>query len=531
MVFLVVQIRSGPKVLKPWYGCVINESCTLCDVFTEFSGGRLDGSLPIPAEYSGTAVEAFVGAKRTELTRVSCECTVGEAITALGQYVEYTVSVDMSMNVETSSNKADAMAILMKGTQERSNLPNKWRVDVPNQKLKLKNDIIDWLQTNKLGWEPSYSQQLGAAFVNALANTLWMIDGNHRTLADRGCQVPTMFEHFQGYNKPELRKKRKIDHTNLNGSEIQAHSVSLFTLAGNSYMKRKQWSAVHESVLRLADNLRKYASYLEQQNQTFQKRQAMTTCRSDVDDFDVLPATSVIKPTLAARYRSLHDAIVHAKDFEPILVEDHSPPCPKRRYDYNHGLVVPVKCVQYSYTGSRNHLHFIWKLPAGLTEGEVLKKNVNVSQELRKKLPTYHSRAMRREFINSFGRYTNSKPAFLREAYRRLTGDAAAASTTEEEEVDKRVAKLLEMEDPDLIWDLRIQSDGRPEKYTVFLEECKRYLQASVETAVDERRHDAVDNGEVVTHFARALSVRDMFDQVCERCPEGTPIPSIQWLR
>ena len=224
MVFLVVQIRSGPKVLKPWYGCVINESCTLCDVFTEFSGGRLDGSLPIPAEYSGTAVEAFVGAKRTELTRVSCECTVGEAITALGQYVEYTVSV-MSMNVETSSNKADAMAILMKGTQERSNLPNKWRVDVPNQKLKLKNDIIDWLQTNKLGWEPSYSQQLGAAFVNALANTLWMIDGNHRTLADRGCQVPTMFEHFQGYNKPELRKKRKIDHTNLNGSEIQAHSA------------------------------------------------------------------------------------------------------------------------------------------------------------------------------------------------------------------------------------------------------------------------------------------------------------------
>ena len=75
----------------------------------------MDGSLPIPAEYSGTAVEAFVGAKRTELTRVSCECTVGEAITALGQYVEYTVSVDMSMNVETSSNKADAMAILMKG--------------------------------------------------------------------------------------------------------------------------------------------------------------------------------------------------------------------------------------------------------------------------------------------------------------------------------------------------------------------------------------------------------------------------------
>ena len=90
-----------------------------------------------------------------------------------------------------------------------------------------------------------------------------------------------------------IRKKRKIDHSKLSISEVQAHSVSLFSLAANSYMKRKQWSAIYESILRLADNLRKYASYLDQQNQAFQKRQAMTTCRSDVDDFDVLPATQL----------------------------------------------------------------------------------------------------------------------------------------------------------------------------------------------------------------------------------------------
>ena len=28
---------------------------------------------------------------------------------------------------------------------------------------------------------------------------------------------------------------------------------------------------------------------------------------------------------------------------------------------------------------------------------------------------------------------------------------------------------------------------------------------------MDERRHDAVDSGEVVTHLARALSVRDKY--------------------
>ena len=151
MVFIIVQIRSGAQVLKQWYGCVINESCTLSDVYTEFSSGRIDGSLPLPDEYLGTAVEAFVGPKKTELTRVNCECTVGDTISALGQYVEYNVStlpVD-SMCTETDT-RVDTMAILMRGKLQRSHLPDKWKADSPNKKLKLKNDI-DWLQTNKLG--------------------------------------------------------------------------------------------------------------------------------------------------------------------------------------------------------------------------------------------------------------------------------------------------------------------------------------------------------------------------------------------
>ena len=161
----------------------------------------------------------------------------------------------------------------------------------------------------------------------------------------------------------------------------------------------------------------------------------------------------------------------------------------------------------------------------------MLKENMSVVQELRKKLPTYHTRAMRRDFIHSFGRYTNSKPGILREVYRTLTGDASSASTTAQEEVDARVEKLLETQDPDLIWDLCMQNAGRPESFTVFLEECQHYLDAAVETAVDERRHDDVHDGDVVTHLARAMSVRDMYKQVCKRCPEQTPIPSIQWLR
>ena len=57
------------------------------------------------------------------------------------------------------------------------------------------------------------------------------------------------------------------------------------------------------------------------------------------------PARSNIKQTMSAKHTSLHDSILHSEDFKTILVQDYSSTCPKRRYDYNRGLVVPVKCV------------------------------------------------------------------------------------------------------------------------------------------------------------------------------------------
>lgn len=142
----------------------------------------------------------------------------------------------------------------------------------------------------------------------------------------------------------------------------------------------------------------------------------------------------------------------------------------------------------------------------------------------------YHSRAMRRKFVQCFGLATGCKPAFLREAYHRLTGDRSASDTRSQAEVDARILQILDEEDPDLIWDMRTNNEGRPEEYGIFLELCQEYIVSTIKTAVDDRRHDAVDE-EVVTHLATALSVRDLHEQVTLRCPGETKIPSIQWLR
>ena len=139
---------------------------------------------------------------------------------------------------------------------------------------------------------------------------------------------------------------------------------------------------------------------------------------------------------------------------------------------------------------------------------------------------------MRREFVQSFGSVCNVKSYVLREAYKRLTGDATTPEDSTEKGISKRISEALDMFDPELLVDLRVNNAGRPEQYEVFLEECQKYISEEVETAVDDRRHDAADvNGDIVTHLAAFLSVRDLYDQVAKRIPEGTPLPSEQWLR
>lgn len=133
---------------------------------------------------------------------------------------------------------------------------------------------------------------------------------------------------------------------------------------------------------------------------------------------------------------------------------------------------------------------------------------------------------MKAALRSKFGRVApNMKPVILRALFRELTNDASAPTNLHEAEIDERMRMILEMEDADIVLDLRHLNTGRKSQYDVFWSECKKFLEESVGTAVDDRRH-----GEV-THLAKAISVRDLCDQVQAKCPDRTPIPCESWIR
>lgn len=250
---------------------------------------------------------------------------------------------------------------------------------------------------------------------------------------------------------------------------------------------------------------------------------------SDIDEISVLQG---VCGSLSSCYSSLHQALSLKGYFDAVFVNDFTPPDARRKYEYVKNLTVPEKCVKYTYTASRNHLHFLWRVPSDSPESDFLDRSMKVRDELRKSCPVYHSRAMKREFVQLFGKLTHSKPAILREVYHHLTGDCSASSNLTEDEIDRRIAQLVDSEDPDLVLDLRSNNQGRPETYQVFLHYCKQYIDIQVETAVDDRRHDTIMKGnDVITHLAVAMSASDFHEEVSKICPENTPIPSVQWLR
>ena len=83
----------------------------------------------------------------------------------------------------------------------------------------------------------------------------------------------------------------------------------------------------------------------------------------------------------------------------------------------------------------------------------------------------------------------------------------------------------MELEEPDLVYDLRDHFGGQQSRFEVFWQKAKEFIEEDVGTAVDDRRHSTV------VHVAKAISVQDLREKVVERCPLDTPIPSDEWIR
>ena len=299
------------------------------------------------------------------------------------------------------------------------------------------------------------------------------------------------------------------------------------------WISSPKWSEIRDAVVKMAENLHKYTNYLEAQNKkvlALQHTSAPARSVSDAISLFTLPKQGTQSLSTMGTLLPVYDALNDKPYFEPVCLNDLAPTEARDRYHFIQLLKTkgcPAEAVLYTYSTGNNkgNYHFIWLVPPHLSADELQSLNASVVQKVRASMPQFHSRAMRQSFVRMFGRVAKVQPAYLREMYRQLTGDTSAASSENEKRIDERVQQALDLEDAEVVVDLRHHSDGRPSRYEPFWEACEQYILKSVELAVDDRRHDRI------AHLAIALSVNDLLSEVSKTVGPDVPVPSAQWLR
>lgn len=294
MVFVILRVKCGVNEKKAWYATNFSDEKTIFDLYNEFASGNLDNKSPVN-EIQNSRITAHIGTKKSELnTEIDPSTKLCDAVPCLGPYIEYRVNKDVNENCEKNA-KADAFTILMQGANKANHLPNiKHEL---NQKNKLFNDIIEWLRAQNVGFLSTNKDSLGVNLVNTLTDILWYVDGNHHTLASRACDIPEALTHFNGYYKPELRKRKKIDSTSLQENILRSHSTALLLLTENGFLKREKWLPIKTILLEFGQNLKKYADFLVSQQYRTECSASKKVFQGDKERWEYLAPVSNINPT------------------------------------------------------------------------------------------------------------------------------------------------------------------------------------------------------------------------------------------
>ena len=359
-------------------------------------------------------------------------CSSAELI---GKYVKYYVRTTATQETqEPARTPVNAFEIMMAASRSASKksaqLP--FVSNVRNNKDKMYNDVLLFVQNKSLKWQSSeISSGTAANCVSVLRDALWYIDRMHDTLNERSCKIPEVFSQFIGYNKPESHKHRKRPCQSMSREELLSHSRSLFACLSNPFWSRQMWQTLKKDVEQLSRSLASYADMLLDKRAQIQEiHSSKTTSRNIADNLAVsyIDKCHRLSPILS----SISDAISQIEpntplDLRPLLPDDR-----RRRYEWTQilqqGIQVPIVHVQYSSGSNIGDLHWIWQCTAANID-DALKICHPIIENLKKNIPQFHTRAMRKDAFELFGLVSpNTKKSVVRRLYKELVCDSSAST-------------------------------------------------------------------------------------------------------
>lgn len=284
--------------------------------------------------------------------------------------------------------------------------------DPRNKKQQLRNDVICFLSTRGLKWRASEIASSGEAFMKAIVDTLWQIDGQHDVFKSRNSPIPSCFGSFNGYNQPHLSKHRKRERQNMTCTSLKLCADSLFGCLQGVYWEQHGWKEFKPDVESLASSLSKYSDYLTKQCGTM-KRVITTTCTPDIRQSFLLFFASLAN--VSPSFHQLELKLTEKDPFEYLLVEDFCQSEPRKKYEYTQklketGLSQKAALLTYSQGNNIGSFHFVWKVLDSCDDD--LSESQRTIEKVKEQLPVFHTRAMKSALRSKFGRVTQIEASY-----------------------------------------------------------------------------------------------------------------------
>ncbi|GES90525.1 hypothetical protein GLOIN_2v1782174 [Rhizophagus clarus] len=137
------------------------------------------------------------------------------------------------------------------------------------------------------------------------------------------------------------------------------------------------------------------------------------------------------------------------------------------------------KVGKYTYHhGNIQNSVYLWRIDNNTNEEELVNKHYKIRNNLKQTIRIYHTRAMRKEFIDTvelcIGKVEKARIHYI---YFTWLEDSSASVNLVTQNIDDQVLLIFELGDPELITDLREINKDRIFKYDLFWEYALKYLE------------------------------------------------------
>jgi hypothetical protein len=391
------------------------------------------------------------------------------------------------------------------------------------------NAVIDLMETEKCTFLRVDLQTMGKPFAHAFADAIWRINPFWDKF-DASPKMPKALKPLFGF---DAYSKSKVPGSGVEFKKSApqlvvdlARSVSddLVSAAEMLPAARTRFSQMREFLLTAATSCAAKADVMAKTLQRARNNQERTAPRSISDTSSLIVAEAVGSGVhIKNIYFDIQQALTEAAVYEAKDVDEFIPASEKwsrmqrHRFIENLNLRVPLELWEHTPGGRRRNIVFAWRIPAKAEERDPARSHA-LARKLEGEMPEYHTRAMKREYMQHATTLFGCKPkAFLRELYAYLTDDQCAAINAVTKLVDERVHNFLVDGDEDMLADLRaLNGADTSAEMEPFWAEMELYFRENgVYDTTEERRHDAT--GGETSYMPFILSIRSLRRTVMKR--------------